>query len=123
MCGPRRDPIETKPGEADKTLYVVASSTLSALRTSDGSHLWRYQQNNGFLLWQGPDDQRGAFLTLIEVNGVIFLSVDGYKSVFPYDGTGKIAQEDTRSEPELAFIGVRDSFNGKEVNLHESPLQ
>lgn len=80
-------PIDTKPGEADKTLYVVAGSTLSALRTSDGSRLWRYQQNNGFLLWQGPDDQRGVFLTLIEVNGVIFLPVDGYKSAFTFLST------------------------------------
>lgn len=80
-------PINTKPGEAGKTLYVVAGFTLSALRTSDGSLLWRYQQNNGFLLWQGPDDQRGVFLTLIEVNGVIFLPVDGYKSVFTFLST------------------------------------
>jgi outer membrane protein assembly factor BamB len=77
-------PIETKPGEADKTLYVIASFTLTALRTSDGSQLWRYQLNNGFLLWQGPDDRRGFFLTLVEVNGVVFLPVDEYKSVFTF---------------------------------------
>jgi outer membrane protein assembly factor BamB len=66
----------------DNALYLIAGYTLSTFSATDGSLLWQYQQNNGFLFWQAPDDERGVLGTPSVIDGVIFLPITGYVPAF-----------------------------------------